>query len=156
MTTNKPACPKCYYDLSGSPTQNERYHCPECGQPTRIELAYVRPSYILSTKKPILIGSVPPVALLVLLIIPPFLFGPKDFRATYTDIFVHVAPITVIWPFIVAVSYAYKINRYKGPDRKLGPYSAFLILWLSASGILSIALSLIMLIAVVINALSSL
>lgn len=156
MTELHPLCSKCQYDLTGVPNDDEMCSCPECGHRFAADDAYIRPHYIQSMKKPILLGSVPPAGLLVLLTVPFFFLGPTDLRLTYTGMFNIYSPATALWPFLVAVSYAYKINRYKGPDRMLNPYAAFFIQWLLASAILCVILFPAWLISQVIYALSSL
>lgn len=152
---NLPICSECQYDLTGSPTENDMYSCPECGHQLAVDDAHTRPYYIKSTTKPMFLASIPPAILLVLFIVPPFLLPTANARANYCAPFILFAPITLLWPFLIAMNYAIKTEKYKGPDRRRGPFKAFFSIWLSASMILGCALILTWLLAFAIFAGSS-
>lgn len=137
---SNPACPNCYYNLSGIPIENDQYQCPECGNSLTTNEAYQRPHYIVSTNKPILIGSLPFVIALAILLVPPFLMSTASARGGYMAGFILFTPATLLWPFFTSMHYAIKVKQYKGPDKRRGPFATFLVIWFSATAILCAAL----------------
>ena len=122
-----PTCPTCNYDLTGLIEQGSSATCPECGHVVDFETTLPRPWFIESTKKPILIATIPPSAMFTMIIILGewAINSNRYLLLDQLPSFTFCIGLTPIWFFAIALTTAITIKCWKGPPGPNSPTKAF-------------------------------
>ncbi|PCI09177.1 hypothetical protein COB72_06865 [bacterium] len=122
-----PTCPTCNYDLTGLIKQGSSATCPECGHAVHFESTLPRPWFIESTKKPILIATIPPAAMFTVIITLGewAINSNRSLLLNQLPSFIFCIGLTLFWFFAVALTTAIIIKRWKGPPGQNSPTKAF-------------------------------
>ncbi len=130
-----PACPKCGYNLTGAPRDEQQYLCSECGVTSSSIDVHFAPIQVGQVFKPLVIAIAPPLLATLVGYFMIFVTSSGDMQVELLNLWMVVSFFLNLWFVPVALYYTAKVAVWKGPNDWNGPLLTLFYLGVGSASI---------------------